>query len=197
MLPLGDDRDDIGQWCDQCDGFLFTGGQDVDPGLYGEENTASGELCPARDSMEAALLDEALRRDLPVFGICRGIQFFNAHLGGTLYQDLPSQFGDEITHSAPAKAGFLVTHDVELTGPLAELLGASQLRVNSFHHQGVKALAPNLAVLAKSPDGLIEAVQLPDHRFALAVQWHPEVSVDEPTSQKLFDAFLAACAPLK
>ena len=100
ILPLTTNGADIAQLADLCDGFLFTGGQDVDPQLYGEAmEPFCGELCPARDALEQELLRQALERDKPILGICRGIQFLNAALGGTLYQDLPTEHPSEIGHS--------------------------------------------------------------------------------------------------
>ena len=182
MLPLTDDDAALRQLADTCDGFLLTGGQDVSPALYGAAPApACGETCPARDAMETKLLALALEQDKPVLGICRGIQFLNIYLGGTLYQDLP--------YDAPVHSVTLVP-----ARPLYQLLGKCELAVNSLHHQAIKTLAPGLAAMAVSEDGLTEAVCLPDKRFVWAVQWHPEFSfrVNED-SRKIFKAFVGAC----
>ena len=195
VLPLPEDLDDLPQLVSLCDGLLFTGGQDVSPALYGEApKPTCGEVCPARDRMEQTLLHLALERDLPVLGICRGIQFLNAVLGGTLYQDLPTEYPFQTQHHMPPPYDRAV-HTVTLQPgtPLAELLGTEHIGVNSYHHQAVKTLAPCLTEMAWSEDGLIEAVCLPGTRFVWAVQWHPEFSfrVDEH-SRKIFGAFVAA-----
>ena len=114
MLPLTDDREVIRQMTDQCDGFLLTGGQDVSPELYGEKRLPQcGECSPERDRMEKMLLEEVLHKNIPVLGICRGIQFLNAALGGTLYQDLPSQRGTGMTHCQKPPYDVPV-HEVEI-----------------------------------------------------------------------------------
>ena len=192
---MPEDLDDLPQLVSLCDGLLFTGGQDVSPALYGEApKPTCGEVCPARDRMEQTLLHLALERDLPVLGICRGIQFLNAVLGGTLYQDLPTEHPSQTQHHMTQPYDRAV-HTVTLQPgtPLAELLGEEHIGVNSYHHQAVKTLAPCLTEMAWSEDGLIEAVCLPEKRFVWAVQWHPEFSfrVDEH-SRKIFGAFVAA-----
>ena len=195
MLPLTDDEEQIDQLVALCGGFLFTGGQDVEPSLYGEEkDEACGECYPERDTMEVKLLNAALRRDKPIFGICRGIQFINAVLGGTLYQDLPSQYPSEIEHHQhpPYDVPVHTVTPIPST-PLAALLGDGPFAVNSYHHQALKTLAPAWSAMAVAPDGIIEAAYMPDRRFVWAVQWHPEFSfrVDE-NSRKLFHAFVRA-----
>ena len=195
MLPLTDDVEQIDQLIELCDGFLFTGGQDVGPSLYGEEKDAAcGECCPERDAMEAKLLNAALKHDKPIFGVCRGIQFINAALDGTLYRDLPSQHPSEIEHHQhpPYDVPVHTVTPIPST-PLAALLGDGPFAVNSYHHQALKTLAPAWSAMAVAPDGIIEAAYMPDRRFVWAVQWHPEFSfrVDE-NSRKLFHAFVRA-----
>ena len=195
MLPLTDDEEQIDQLIALCDGFLFTGGQDVDPSLYGEDKDAvCGECCPGRDAMEAKLLSAALKLDKPIFGICRGIQFINTALGGTLNQDLPSQHPSEIEHHQhpPYDVPVHTVTPIPST-PLAGLLGDEAFAVNSYHHQAVKELAPAWSAMAVAPDGIIEAAYMPGKRFVWAVQWHPEFSfrVDE-NSRKLFHALVRA-----
>ena len=195
ILPMTADAEELEQLADLCGGFLLTGGHDVTPALYGEEPLEGlVSCCPERDAMEAEILRIALERDLPVLGICRGIQFLNAWLGGTLYQDLPTQHpsGTE-HHQAPPYD--LPCHEVMLTegAPLRGLLGTDRLAVNSYHHQAVRTVAPGLKPMAVSPDGLTEAVYLPGRRFVWAVQWHPEFSHEtDEHSRKLFRAFVRA-----
>ena len=196
MLPLTDDPEALRQLSAQCDGFLLTGGHDVSPGVYGAARLpACGACSPERDRMESALLALAMAADKPVLGICRGIQFINAALGGTLWQDLPTQRPSDVNHhqsppyDAPAHAVSILPDT-----PLARLLGAEALRVNSYHHQAVRDLAPALRPMAVSPDGLVEAVWHPGRRFLWAVQWHPEFAWQtDPGAMKIFGAFVEAC----
>ena len=176
MLPLTTDETLLEEACSLCDGFLLTGGHDVSPGLYGEEKRPlCGRPCDERDAMESIVLKHALRQDKAVLGICRGIQLLNALMGGTLYQDLPSEHPSACEHhmSPPKEAA---CHQVAvLPGtPLHHLLGCESLPVNSYHHQAVKELASPLKAMAVSEDGLTEAVWMPGRHFVWAVQWHPE-----------------------
>lgn len=196
MLPLTNDKALIRQIAEQLDGFLLTGGQDVSPSVYGAPvSPKCGETSPRRDEMELLLLEEVLRLGKPVLGICRGIQFLNAALGGTLYQDLPTEHPSEISHAMKPPYHLPKHTDAILPGtPLHDLLGVDVLPVNSYHHQAVKELSPKLQPMAVSPDGLIEAAWLPEQPFVWAVQWHPEFShrTDE-NSWKIFRAFVDAC----
>ena len=173
MLPLNG-AGDCERLAELCDGLLFTGGQDVDPALYGEPVLdCCGELCPARDQLEAALLRAAIKQNKPILGICRGLQLINAALGGILWQDLPAQRPESRNHRMERPYD-RVEHSVTLSGPLAAAYGADSLGVNSCHHQGIKDLAPSLRPMAVAEDGLVEAVYHPDRPFLWAVQWHPE-----------------------
>lgn len=190
MLPLTDA--DTEQMLDVCDGVLLTGGQDVSPAVYGEAaSPACGECCPERDRMEMPLLLEALKQNKAVLGICRGLQFINAALGGTLYQDLPAQRPSDCNHHMAApydREAHRVVLEPEM--PLADLMQTTEIGVNSCHHQGINALAPGLSVMASAPDGLIEAVCMPEKRFVWAVQWHPEFWPEDETSRRIFAAFV-------
>lgn len=194
MLPLEGDDGAVERMAALCDGFLFTGGHDVDPALYGEKSEGlTGEIIPGRDVMETKLLARALELDKPVLGICRGLQFLNVHLGGSLYQDIPTQFPSEVNHRQPAPYHQPI-HPVALSGGLARILGREETMVNSCHHQGIRNLAPGLSVMAQAPDGLAEAICLPGKRFVWAVQWHPEFFRPEHTdSRAIFRAFVEAC----
>jgi putative glutamine amidotransferase len=198
MLPLSTNKPLLEQICRTVDGLLFTGGQDVSPAIYGEEKTPyCAEICTRRDQMETILFSLAITElDKPAFGICRGIQFFNALLGGTLYQDLDAHYKgvsplphhqkkpyDQSSHSVTIKSD----------SPLGALLGAGTIAVNSCHHQGVKDLSPKLVCMAEAEDGLVEAAYMPDRKFTWAVQWHPEYSLHDQYSQKLFTSFVNAC----
>ncbi len=191
MLPLTDRDEDIAQLTAHFDGFLFTGGHDVDPALYGQEKLdICGDLCPPRDKMEAKLLKAALAADKPVLGICRGLQLMNAVLGGTLYQDLVAEFGDKTNHRMAAPYG-RAEHTVTFTQPLPGL--EKTLGVNSCHHQGILDLAPGVEVWATAPDGLVEAIFVPGKCYARAVQWHPEFfAPGDPLSEAIFESLVAA-----
>lgn len=197
VLPIKCEDTDIDHLIHLCDGILFTGGQDVSPACYGEQRQPEcGAPCRDRDETERKLLDKAMSLDMPVFGICRGLQFLNAALGGTLYQDIPSQFPDAIGHHQP-KPYDKPSHTVLLLpgAPLAKLMGKEKLQVNSCHHQGVKVLAPGLLPMAIAEDGLVEALYAPHKSFVHAVQWHPECMLQEDeASLRLFQAFVTACA---
>jgi putative glutamine amidotransferase len=193
ILPLTDDEEIIVGIASRFDGFLLTGGQDVSPALYGEQiKPTCGEICELRDRMESLLLCEVLKLDKPIFGICRGLQFLNAALGGTLYQDIPTELQSNLKHAQKPPYN-TPSHTVSVWGELAKLLQTTELPVNSIHHQGVKTLSPRLQACAKSPDGLIEAAQMPDKRFVWAVQWHPELALDADSSRRMFAAFVDGC----
>jgi len=198
MLPLTSDESDIARMSCMFDGFLFTGGQDINPGLYGERaEEVCGEVCHERDAMESALFKRVLELDKPVFGICRGLQMINVLLGGTLYQDIPTQFVSsvKIGHSQSPPYSKPV-HDVriEKDSLLQRIIGKEVYKVNSYHHQGIKRLAEPLVAAAEAEDGLIEAVIMPDKKFVLAVQWHPEFNyAEDEGSFRLFEAFIRSC----
>ena len=196
MLPLTSDSADIEQITSMCDGFLFTGGQDVNPKLYSARKTgACGECSSERDIMEGMLLKRTMELDMPIFGICRGIQFINAALGGTLWQDIPSQFSDTIPHCQKPPYDVPIHEvNIERTLPLYDLLKTDIIPVNSYHHQGVRALSPELLPMAEAPDGLIEAVYAPNKKFIWAVQLHPEFSyLKEENSCLIFREFVRNC----
>ncbi len=196
MLPVISDGRDAERLMEALDGLLIAGGQDVGPEMYGDTKLfVCGETSPERDVSDTILLDEAIRLDKPVLGICRGIQLINAHLGGTLYQDLPAQHpSDTRHHQAPPYDR--PSHEVNIARntPLWELFRTETLPVNSCHHQAIRDLAPSLQPMAVSEDGLVEAVCLPQRSFLWAVQWHPEFShkTDE-NSKKIFRAFVKSC----
>jgi putative glutamine amidotransferase len=175
------------------DGFLFTGGHDVNPELYGQEKTGyCGEICDIRDQMEAYIFREAvLNQNKPALGICRGIQLFNVLLGGNLYQDIPAEFPGKINHIKGPPYD-IPAHNVRLLpgSPLCNLTGKEDLEVNSYHHQGINRIAKGLEIMALADDGLVEAVYMPDHSYVWAVQWHPEFSLKDETSKKIFSSFV-------
>lgn len=203
MMPLTADEEAVRQLAEQLDGFVLTGGHDVDPAVYGEEKReVCGTLCRQRDEMEKLLLQEVLRLDKPVFGICRGLQFLNGYLGGTLYQDLEAEYpaagsGEEKQVSHRMKPPYDgEAHKVTILPDsfLEKILHQKEMGVNSCHHQGIRKLAPVLKAAAVGPDGLIEAAEMPGKRFAAAVQWHPEFSFRKSEeSRRILAKFVEAC----
>ena len=196
MLSFSDDEQSVKEIADRFDGFVFTGGDDIDPAKYGEEKIPQcGQPCVHRDSLEFALFSEAVKTDKPILGICRGMQFLNAALGGTLYQDLPTQKPSEVCHKQPAPFDAL-THSVtvEKGTLLYDIVGTEKLMVNTLHHQAVDKIAPCLVPCAKADDGIVEAVYDPEKAFLLGVQWHPEMIFgQEENSIKIGKAFVDAC----
>lgn len=175
-----------------CDGLLLPGGGDMDPKFYGQARIpACGEPNLLRDAAEPLLLHAFLAADKPVLGICRGIQVMNAVLGGDLYQDikpfehLPHNDHWAKVHTVTVRRGTL----------LSRILGQDTVLVNSQHHQAVDRVAPGFTLAALSEDGIVEAIEKPDARFCLGIQWHPEwLSDADPAMQGLFDAFVNACS---
>lgn len=175
-------------------GLVLCGGVDVAPELYGETVlNDTVEVFPERDAMEWALLEGAREARVPVWGVCRGIQVLNVFLGGSLWQDLPSQRPGDVPHSIVEPKDHLA-HTVKVLEPglpLGEVLARETAHVNSRHHQAIKRLADGLVPVAESPDGLIEAVVLdrPDW-WVRAVQWHPENLVALPQQRALWQDFV-------
>lgn len=180
------------------DGLLLSGGSDLDPGYYGEKPIPELSVTlPERDAFEMALLGMALRRGIPIFGICRGLQIMNVALGGTLYQDLPAQLGREVLKHRQDTPKWQPSHEIEIQGDswVGEIVEKSVIKVNSYHHQGIKDLADGLVVTARSADGVIEAVESRDfsERWLLGVQWHAEAMRDAgPEHSYLFEAHVSA-----
>ncbi len=196
MLPLTTDAEILDHSLSLCDGLLLTGGHDVSPAVYDAEKIPQcGTPCDLRDEMESYLLGRALDEDMPILGICRGLQFMNAYLGGTLYQDLPTQHPSPVDHQMTPPYDSTV-HSVSLVSgtPLAKLLEVESLGVNSYHHQAVETLAPALTAAAYAPDGLVEAAYLSDKKYALGIQWHPEFSYQsDPLAMKIVTDFVSKC----
>lgn len=153
------------------DGLLLTGGLDVDPGSYNEEPHPLTRTNKERDEFEFALLHSAIRRAIPVLGICRGLQIQNVALGGTLIQDIPSEVGTQVSHNDPDRPRHQEAHSVSIVPGTAlhRLLGCEVAQVNSFHHQAPGKLGRDLVVSAYAPDGVVEGLELPGHPYFLGV----------------------------
>lgn len=186
IIPIVNLRENVKAVAQLADGFIFSGGDDIRPGYYGEEPLLPLELSPdERTDFEIALFTEVLRLKKPVLGICLGSQLINVALGGSLYQDIPLEISKAINHRGEhiisIKEGSLLYNI---------LVGVKTLSVNSAHHQSVKTTGKYLVVCAEAPDGVVEAIEIPDHPFLLGVQWHPERDLDNEYTRRLFDAFV-------
>lgn len=197
LIPQLVDESLLGKLYEGLDGLLLPGGEDIHPTRYGEAiHEKCGRITPERDETELTLTRWAVDDGLPLLAICRGIQVLNVALGGSLYQDIQAQVPGAVAHTwYPNHPRDLRSHDVTISPGtrLADILGATSMGVNSLHHQAVKEVAPRLVVTARAPDELVEALEVEDHPFAVAVQWHPEelAPVDAP-AQRLFDALVEA-----
>jgi putative glutamine amidotransferase len=198
LLPLQADKEELEAAAKVCDGFLFTGGPDIDPFRFGEETVSQcGVVIPERDKMEEDLFQTVMESGKPILGICRGIQVLNVFLDGTLYQDIPAQFPSDLSIAHSQLSGnSVLSHSVLVKKGtlLSDILCKDYIKVNSFHHQGIKDLAPVLQTAGISMDSLIEAVYLPEHKFFLGVQWHPEhLYRSNEDALKIFQSFVNAC----
>lgn len=192
ILPFTEEQAELERLITLCDGFVLSGGHDIHPSYYGE---SMQEYCnspvPIRDTLESRLVPMILASRKPLLAVCRGVQVLNVFCGGTLYQDIHAQEVTEKSHRQPNTPEAHTVTCVEGT-LAAELLGTSPIAVNTLHHQAVKDVGQGLRVAAYSEDGLIEALDIPDHPFALGVQWHPEMmAASHPQQMALFHRFVA------
>ncbi|AZR72319.1 hypothetical protein BBF96_02270 [Anoxybacter fermentans] len=199
ILPIIDkDVALIAEMVERVDGILLTGGVDVDPMLFGEEpHTEMGRIDPERDFFELHLAKIALEKNLPILGICRGCQVLNVAAGGTIVQDIPSFYGKDKVHKHKQTAPrWYPTHSVEIVkgSKLEAIFKTNKITVNSYHHQSVKEPAPGFIVSAKAKDGIIEAIEGIEYKYALGIQWHPELMWQKyPQFKNLFQSFIDAC----
>jgi len=196
VLPFTTDRAALHSYVNVCDGFLFTGGNDINPSLYGEEKSDfCGKIEDLRDEFELAVAKAAFPSGKPMLGICRGAQVLNVALGGTLYQDIDSEIPSYISHRQ-AEAKNLPSHSVSVAAgtPLYKLTRVSKMTANSFH-QAIKKLGRGLLAMAYADDGIIEAVYSTEHPYLYAYQWHPERLISSDAHNRmLFSDFIMACA---
>ncbi len=190
-LPYVVTAEEAAEYLEKLDGVLFTGGADIDPAEYGEErHEKCGEICAARDLAEKSYFSALRKIKLPTLGICRGLQSLNVFAGGSLWQDIPSQYGDTTAHSN-------AEHEIEIApGTLfARVMGSERIKVNSYHHQGIKRLAPGYVACAHAPDGITEAICAQGRDDFLAVQYHPEmICTHDENAKRIFDWFVGVCA---
>jgi len=200
IIPSLEGEENIRALVKYFDGLLLSGGSDPDPLIFGEEPLPEqGEIEPQRDRLEIILVKEALNQDLPLLGICRGMQVLNLAAGGTIYQDIRSQRKKSLKHMQDAPRWY-PTHNVSIVpgSKLALILNREICRVNSFHHQAVNRVAPGFRASAFAADGVVEAVESMEETPAIGVQWHPETMLtrDERMSE-LFTYFISTAARKK
>jgi putative glutamine amidotransferase len=203
ILPLTDKRQEQHKcsiidkdWLAGFDGLMLTGGEDIDPLLYGKNpHRKLGRIAPDRDIVEMAIIPLALSVNMPIFGICRGMQVLNVACGGTLYQDIYSQASGIMQHRQNAPRNHS-THGVNITknSRLHKIFKSKYIYVNSYHHQAIDKIADGFIVSAQADDGIIEAIETVDGTFVIAVQWHPEGMWEQIDKQYLlFESFVKEC----
>lgn len=193
VLPLTESYEVALEQVRAVDGILLSGGQDVDPLIYGQEpHEKLANISPERDAFELLLLRAAVELKKPVMGICRGSQIMNAHFGGTLFQDNSMKDGAYIKHSQAANPQQPIHHvTVEADSFLGKAVGQTEFLINSFHHQSIDKVAPGFKVIAMSKDGIVEGIESTTDHFMFAVQWHPEMMSRENTqAQQIFKAYV-------
>jgi putative glutamine amidotransferase len=193
LIPPGDDSND--EVLAVVDGIILAGGGDMDPAIYGGRNHETIYSVDAeRDHTELALARRIIGTDVPTLGICRGHQVLNVAMGGTLHEHLPDVVGDTVPHRLPPREPTEHGITVDPQSRLAAILGESHFSAASWHHQATRDVAAGLTVVARAPDGTIEACEMPGHPWLFTVQWHPELTAHgSPTQQRLFDALVDAC----
>ena len=196
VIPLGVSPEMLQGLSSRFDAILFTGGGDVRPERYhSKPHPMVSEMDDDRDRIELQLFEYARKSRLPMLGICRGLQLFNVAMGGTLFEDILDQRPASIKHSLfPENPRDYLGHQIELNqnSHLSQILGESSFRVNSMHHQGIERLGDGLISTGVAEDGLVEAIELADYSFGLAVQWHPECMLKNSSMPALFRAFIEA-----
>ena len=196
MLPWHDNADDLTRVAEAFDGIILAGGNDISPLRYGESVLEEcGDITPARDDSELLLAKFAYKKNIPTLGICRGCQVINVAMGGTLYQDIPSQFDQKVIHSQKTVSPEYPIHPIRISkdSRLYDCFGKEEIMVNSLHHQAAKQVAPFLIASAFAEGKLIEAVECATKdRFFIGVQWHPEMMIKDEDSLRLFRYFIDA-----
>ena len=200
LIPLGLSEEELQAVLDRVDGILLPGGGDIEPGCYGgnSRDPLVRDIDGERDRVELAAVRLAVASGKPLLAICRGLQMLNVALGGSLWEDIRRHMPNADDHDHYRRSGRdFLAHEVSVLpgSRLNRALGREQVRVNSLHHQGIRVLAPPLRAVATAADGLIEAVEVVDHPFALGVQWHPEnLLQNSPIMLGLFRDFVRAAA---
>ena len=198
LIPMLTDLRNLEDLLPRLDGILFSGGIDMQPSLYGEsKHEETDEFDPQLDEFEIAVANWALQEDIPILGVCRGMQLLNVVLGGNLYQDIASQRADALEHRRRDLPRTALTHAVmvEAGSMMERVLGTRELWINSLHHQAVKEPGRGVHISGRAEDGIAELLEVPGHRFLLGVQGHPEEIYGQVDAfSQLFAAFVHACA---
>jgi putative glutamine amidotransferase len=197
LIPMLKDLHNLEDLLPRLDGILFSGGIDIQPSLYGEsKHPKTDGFDPELDDFEVVVANWALQEDIPILGVCRGMQLLNVVLVGSLYQDIASQRADALEHCRRDMPRTALTHGVtvEADSIMEQILGTSKVLINSLHHQAIKEPGVGVHISGRAEDGIAELLEVPTHRFLLGVQGHPEEIYSQvgPFS-KLFEAFVQAC----
>lgn len=194
LLPIVKDKHDVESFLRRIDGLLLTGGNDVPPERYGEKRHAK-TVCvhTDKDTSDFVLLQTAIEMKKPILAICYGIQLVNVFFGGSLIQDIPSEYKSSIAHKDSQSKSYTHSVMIEKDSLLYRIAGKDFTETNSIHHQAIKKLGRGLKDTAHTVDGIIEAIEWTDYPFLLGVQWHPErIMNDDPYHASLFNAFIRA-----
>lgn len=196
LIPLLGKKNSFSRYIDNIDALVLSGGEDISPLLYGENPTKTIKMInPRRDKWELELFNEAYRRNMPILGICRGIQLIDIAAGGNLYQDISVQCKEALGHMPIETEVHHLFHsiNIEKESKLFDIFRSTQIDINSYHHQAVKDLAPGFKATARSEEGIIEAIESIDKKFVIGVQWHPEDLIrHHPQFMELFKAIVQA-----
>lgn len=193
LIPAILPDEDLAELYTRLQGIVFSGGGDISLKYFaGEQHPSIHEVDEARDVAELFLLRQSVQREKPFLAICRGMQVMNVALGGTLHTHIPDHIPHSLKHNNEEFQ--YIAHPVNLIedSKMAEIFGETLLQVNSLHHQAIKDLASDLRIVGHAPDGVVEAVEIPDHPYAIGVQWHPEWLTDQPVMRRLFKSFVDA-----
>lgn len=198
LLPPGEPEEGAAI-LERLDGLIFSGGGDIDPGIYnGLLHPTIYNVDPERDRFEQALSHLTLGTDIPVLGICRGLEVLVVATGGSLVSHLPDEYGEMVLHRAEQALPIQHPVQIALGSRLATVIGATEATVVSWHHQATSTVVPpEWRVAAWAPDGVIEALEHLRHPWAIALQWHPELSINDPLQQRIFRAFIKAAQSRK
>jgi putative glutamine amidotransferase len=197
LIPILEKYDGLDTLLPRLDGLLLSGGIDVDPMNYREEpHPMLGKTNPELDELELALTKWAMEQNVPMLGICRGMQLLNVATGGSLYQDIAAQYPGSLKHPNWEKPRNMIAHTIHIEPGtrMEQLLGTSEVQVNSLHHQAAKEAGQGVIISGHANDGVAELLEIPDHRFMLAVQGHPEELYNNEENaepwRRLFRAFI-------
>lgn len=197
LIPFMSEVEELEYVLERLDGILLPGGTDIQPAYYHEEvRVELKPVCTQLDELEFALLHYALNRNMPIFGICRGMQALNVALGGNLYQDIALEYSGSLKHVAGERNRVELVHDVYLEqgSRMAHIADTERFPVNSIHHQALKQLGQGVRIIGRAKDGIVEAIEVDGYRFVMGVQFHPEEIYQQVKScAKLFQAFVEAC----